>query len=220
MKNKKEIAELLPNKEDYTKNNAAAASIWVKDFNGGELYKKTIIFGNSSDNQYLSKNFINLKENRLINNSYFYLQSFLWKITFIENSTGEEITIPKTKDGVYESVTCSEDISLTPNGPENSDAQWYSIPAMACRRVRLARLEVNIPPPPIDIVEIPDPVVEVIISNDVTGNTTGSTITIPPGIKPVRRPDPIKTVKEGISKEEAEKIKKLLEEAGAQVEIK
>ena len=122
------------------------------------------------------------------------------KITFIENSNGEEITIPKTKDGVYESVTCSEDISLTPNGPENSDAQWYSIPAMACRRVRLARLEVNIPPPPIDIVEIPDPVVEVIIRNDVTGNTTGSTITIPPGIKPVRRPDPIKTVKEGISK--------------------
>ena len=123
------------------------------------------------------------------------------KITFIENANGEEISIPKTKDGVYESVTCSEDISLTPNGPENADAQWYSIPAMACRRVRLARLEVNIPPPPpIDIDEIPDPVVEVIISNDVTGNTTGSTITIPPGIKPVKKPDPLKKVKEGISK--------------------
>ena len=77
MKYKKEIAILLPNKEDYTKKNAAAASIWVKDFNKGELYKKTIIFGNASDNLILSKNFINLKENRLINNSYFYLQSFL-----------------------------------------------------------------------------------------------------------------------------------------------
>ena len=33
MKHKKKIAILLPNKEDYTKNNAAAASIWVKDFN-------------------------------------------------------------------------------------------------------------------------------------------------------------------------------------------
>ena len=80
MKYKKEIAILLPNKEDYSKNNAAAASIWVKDFNVGELYKKTIIFGNSSDKKYLSKNFINLKENRLINNSYFYLQSFLREI--------------------------------------------------------------------------------------------------------------------------------------------
>ena len=50
---KKEIAILLPNKEDYTKNNAAAASIWVKDFNGGELYKKTIILIGDSHMQTL-----------------------------------------------------------------------------------------------------------------------------------------------------------------------
>jgi glycosyltransferase involved in cell wall biosynthesis len=80
MKCKKEIAILLPNKEDYTKNNAAAASIWVKDFNENELCSKTIIFGNCSNNKPLSKNFINLKENRLINSSYFYLQSFSRKI--------------------------------------------------------------------------------------------------------------------------------------------
>ena len=80
MKNKKEIAILLPNKEDYTKNNAAAASIWVKDYNEGNICKKTIIFGNASNNNYLTKNFINLKVNRLINNSYLYLQSFLTKI--------------------------------------------------------------------------------------------------------------------------------------------
>ena len=80
MKYKKEIAILLPNKEDYTKNNAAAASIWIKDFNKGMLSKKTIIFGNSTNNKILSKNFINLKENRLVDNSYFYLQSFLRKI--------------------------------------------------------------------------------------------------------------------------------------------
>jgi glycosyltransferase involved in cell wall biosynthesis len=80
MKHKKEIAILLPNKEDYTKNNAAAAAIWVKDFNKGMLSEKTIIFGNSSNNKTLSKNFFNLKANRLINNSYFYLRSFLKKI--------------------------------------------------------------------------------------------------------------------------------------------
>lgn len=62
MKHKKEIAILLPNKEDFTKNNAAAAAIWVKDFNKGMLSKKTIIFGNSSNKKILAKNFINLKK--------------------------------------------------------------------------------------------------------------------------------------------------------------
>ena len=62
MKHKKEIAILLPNKEDYTKNNAAAAAIWVKDFNKGMISKKTIIFGNSTNNKTLSKNFFNLKK--------------------------------------------------------------------------------------------------------------------------------------------------------------
>jgi glycosyltransferase involved in cell wall biosynthesis len=80
MKHKKEIAILLPNKEDYTKDNAAAASIWVKSFNVGMLSNKTIIFGNASNNKLLSKNFINLKVYSLIKNSYHYLQSFLKKI--------------------------------------------------------------------------------------------------------------------------------------------
>ena len=80
MKYKKEIAILLPNKEDYTKNNAAAASIWIKDFNKGMLSKKTIIFGNATNNKILSKNFINLKEIRLVDNSYFYLKSFIRQI--------------------------------------------------------------------------------------------------------------------------------------------
>ena len=60
MKNKKEIAVLLPNKEDYSLNKAAAASIWVKDFNKGYIANQQLIFGISSSS-YLSKNFINLK---------------------------------------------------------------------------------------------------------------------------------------------------------------
>ena len=48
MKNKKEIAELLPNKEDFSLNKAAAASIWVKDFNQGYITNKQLIFGISS----------------------------------------------------------------------------------------------------------------------------------------------------------------------------
>jgi len=45
MKNKKKIAILLPNKEDYSLNNAAAASIWVNDFNKRDIVNKQLIFG-------------------------------------------------------------------------------------------------------------------------------------------------------------------------------
>jgi glycosyltransferase involved in cell wall biosynthesis len=77
---KKEIAELLPNKEDYSLNKAAAASIWVKDFNKGDIINKQIIFGISSSSTSLSKNFINLKKKNLINNSYFYIKNFIRKL--------------------------------------------------------------------------------------------------------------------------------------------
>ena len=80
MRYKKEIAVLLPNKEDYSLNNAAAASIWVKDFNKGSIANKQLIFGISSSSSVLSKNFINLKKNNLINNSYFYLKNFISKL--------------------------------------------------------------------------------------------------------------------------------------------
>ena len=79
MKNKKEIAELLPNKEDYTLNKAAAASIWVKDFNQGYIARQQLIFGISSASS-LSNNFINLKKDNLINNSYFYIKNFISKL--------------------------------------------------------------------------------------------------------------------------------------------
>jgi glycosyltransferase involved in cell wall biosynthesis len=77
---KKEIAELLPNKEDYSLNNAAAASIWVKDYNKGNILSKQIIFGISSSATPLSKNFVNLKKKNLINNSYFYIKNFIKKL--------------------------------------------------------------------------------------------------------------------------------------------
>ena len=75
MKDKKEIAVLLPNKEDYSLNNAAAASLWVKDFNRGKIINKQIVFGIATSSP-LTKNFINLKKISLINNSFFYLKNF------------------------------------------------------------------------------------------------------------------------------------------------
>jgi len=79
MKDKKEIAVLLPNKEDYSLNNAAAASIWVKDFNRGKIINKQIVFGIATYFP-LSKNFINLKKKNLIDNSFFYLRNFIKKL--------------------------------------------------------------------------------------------------------------------------------------------
>ena len=75
-----EIVELLPNKEDYSFNNAGAASIWVKEFNAGEITKKQSIYGNSSKNNFLSKNFVNLKKINLVNNSFFYIRNFIQKL--------------------------------------------------------------------------------------------------------------------------------------------
>jgi len=76
MKDKKEIAIILPNKEYYSINNAAAASIWVRDFNKGKIYNKQLIFGISSSTP-ISKNFINLRRANLVNNSFFYLKFFI-----------------------------------------------------------------------------------------------------------------------------------------------
>jgi len=80
MKKKIEIAELLPNKEDYSLNNAAAASIWAKDFNKERIASKQIIFGISSSTSPLSKNFVNLKQINIVNNSYFYIKNFIKKL--------------------------------------------------------------------------------------------------------------------------------------------
>jgi len=56
--NKKEIAIILPSKEFYNTDQAAAASIWVKDFNIKENFSnKTIIYGISGNKKPLSKNF-------------------------------------------------------------------------------------------------------------------------------------------------------------------
>ena len=59
---KKSLAILLPYKERYTLNDAAAASIWVKDYlKKSKLGKQTLVFGNLPENKKpLSKNFINI----------------------------------------------------------------------------------------------------------------------------------------------------------------
>ena len=59
----KDIAILLPYKENFTEKSAGAASIWVKDYlNKSKLKKRSLVFGNLEDNSKpLLKNFKNLK---------------------------------------------------------------------------------------------------------------------------------------------------------------
>ena len=59
----KDIAILLPYKENFTEKKAGAASIWVKDYlNKSKLKKKSIVYGNLEDNSKpLLQNFKNLK---------------------------------------------------------------------------------------------------------------------------------------------------------------
>ena len=53
---KKKIAILLPYKEKYTADEAAAASIWVKDYlNSSKLKKNTLVFIKLRDHFYILK---------------------------------------------------------------------------------------------------------------------------------------------------------------------
>ena len=68
---KKNLAILLPYKERYTLNDAAAASIWVKDYlKESKLSNHTLVFGNLPENKRpLTKNYINIQEMTMISNN-------------------------------------------------------------------------------------------------------------------------------------------------------
>ena len=75
----KDIAILLPYKENFTENNAAAASIWVKDYlSKSKLKNKTLVYGNlNKGNKPLLKNFKNLSmENTFLSKNQLYTSKF------------------------------------------------------------------------------------------------------------------------------------------------
>jgi len=76
---KKNIAILLPYKEKYTLKQAAAASIWVKDYlKTSKLSKQTLVFGNLPKKvKPLTKNFVNIDLSRAkFKKNYFYTSKF------------------------------------------------------------------------------------------------------------------------------------------------
>ena len=70
----KDIAILLPYKENFTENNAAAASIWVKDYlSKSKLKNKTLVYGNLKKGKPLLNNFKNLHlENTFLSKNALY----------------------------------------------------------------------------------------------------------------------------------------------------
>jgi len=62
MSSKKNIITILPYKENYTKNKAAAASLWVAEFFRNSKYRtnNTIIGSTKLTNNYLTKNYYNI----------------------------------------------------------------------------------------------------------------------------------------------------------------
>ena len=77
---KKKIAILLPYKEKYTLKDAAAASIWVKDYLGkSNLKNQTLVFGNlNKKNKPITNNYFNLDISNInFKKNYFYTRKFL-----------------------------------------------------------------------------------------------------------------------------------------------
>ena len=60
------IATVLPYKENYTKDKASAASLWVAEFFSGSKYKtNNYIYGHTKSNNFLTKNYKNIILNNL-----------------------------------------------------------------------------------------------------------------------------------------------------------
>ena len=56
------IASILPYKENYTLKGAGAVALWISDFVRDSKYKKnTYIIGSTKNKNYLTKNYINIK---------------------------------------------------------------------------------------------------------------------------------------------------------------
>ena len=140
------------------------------------------------------------------------------KFTMNFKGSGEELVIPKTKkaadatsftgdtsvttssggDILSAQVNCTDDIinlTTTPN-KVNSQSQWYSIPAMACRRVSILKIVATTPPEKVvkdpDPIPVPDDGSTPNPQNILTGQTQS--------IKPEPKITIEQKIKEGISK--------------------
>ena len=78
----KKIFVILPHKDQFIKNYAGSASIWVKDFFKKSVYKNKIqIFGstNNTENVFIKRNYSNIKipNIKILSKSNFYIKKLL-----------------------------------------------------------------------------------------------------------------------------------------------
>ena len=103
MSSKKNIITILPYKENYTKNEAAAASLWVAEFFKNSKYKKNnIIIGSTKlSNNYLTKNYYNILDKDIRKNLSSTTKNYCNKIiNFLENQyIDEDVWVRKQMRG-------------------------------------------------------------------------------------------------------------------------
>jgi hypothetical protein len=141
------------------------------------------------------------------------------KFTMNFKGSGEQLVIPKTKkdadattgdttdisvttgtggDILSAQVNCTDDIinlTTTPN-KVNSQSQWYSIPAMACRRVSIQKIVATIPPEKVESKPNDIPETNGVIPPNPQNILTGTT----QSVKPEPKITIEQKIKEGISK--------------------
>jgi len=65
------------------------------------------------------------------------------KIKFNFEATGEDTVVTSSKSNNNTSVGCTNNIKDTSTNKVTTNSQWYSVPAMACRRVAIANIVVG-----------------------------------------------------------------------------
>ena len=119
---KKKIAILLPYKDQFTKNNAGSASIWVKDFNKSSNFtNSSTIFGHTKN----FKNIIQKKnyKNILINENSFFSKNKDYVSKFIDCLLKEKFDLveihnrPSYLKQIYEKFNQQNFILIFHNNP-------------------------------------------------------------------------------------------------------
>ena len=113
-------AILLPYKENYTKNFAGAASLWVKDYNEYSVTSKDLlIYGNlNSNSKPLSKNFINIEiKTKLFSKTKEYTNNFLKLISKNNPCIIEVHNRPESAHIILKAETKSKLILVFHNNP-------------------------------------------------------------------------------------------------------
>ncbi len=130
------------------------------------------------------------------------------KVKFKYTASGEQFIIPQTNNGAGKGVNCTNNIKDVNLGYVTNESQWYSVPAMVCRRVGIGKIKVTkpvptttttttVPPPPPTTTTTTLPIPP--ITSVTTSTTTIDIVPIPPLVTP-KPIDPAKKIKEGISK--------------------